>query len=453
MIRSGLLFVSLSIMIMPTAFAAQAPSLDVRVSRLQGRLDMALSYCGGNEGSPALSKVLEGRLLPGTRDADRLRRFCEMDRWRDFRSAEERPRGYGRWSSPWWRLQDAAVVAPDRRTFEARIAADYGRDERKIVLDALTAIAPSYIEYVEKPLGLQASTMADSLRDHLRTHRVDALLAATATFYGVPGAADVPWVIGLSPVPAGGGAFSATVNGHVIRSFMPVDSRDYTGYASVVVHEVAHVLFAEQPLAQVDRIREAFRRAPSSNRRYAEAWLNEALATAVGNGWAYRRMAGRDDIAPWYNDPVIDAYAKAMAPGVYARLDAGAPIDDALMADWVAAFDRALPDARRNPDVLLPNLVLATSAGRDVAGELQRGLRTRVQVRALTLVSEAAADHVPEEAATILRVEMGEGADAGGWTREETADGRLVFKIRLPDTEAFPAALDTLVARIRADRW
>ena len=453
MIRSAFLFASLSLMAIPTASAAQTPSLDVRVNRLQGLLDMALSYCGGDEGSPALAKTLDGRLPPRAPAADRLRRFCEMDRWRDFRSAEERPRGYGRWSSPWWRLQDAAVLAPDRRVFEARIAADYGPDERKAVLDALTAIEPYYIEHVEKPLGLQASAMADGLRDHMRTHRVDALLAAAAMFYGVPGAADVPWVIGLSPVPAGGGAFSATVNGHVVRSFMPVDSRDYTGYASVVVHEVAHVLFAEQPLAQVDRIRAAFRDAPSPNRRYAEAWLNEALATAVGNGWAYRRMAGRDDTAAWYNDPVIDAYAKAMASSVYARLEAGAPMDDAMMADWVAAFDRALPGARRNPDVLLPNLVLATSAGRDVAGELQRGLRMRVQVRALTLVSEAAADYVPEEAATILRVEMGEGVGAGVWTREEAADGRLVFKIRLRDTDAFPAALDTLVARIRADRW
>lgn len=452
MIRSLLLLLPLSLAISPELAAAQAPSLDVRINRIQGLLDMALSYCGGDEGSPVLQKVLE-RAPPGASDAEHLRRFCDMDRWRDFRSAEGRPRGYGRWSSPWWRLQDAAVLAPDRQVFGQRIAVDYSEGERRIILDALASIESRYRQEVEAPLARQASTMAGGLRDHMRKHRMDALLAAVAAFYGSPGAADLPWVIGLSPVPAGGGSFSATVNGHVVRSFMPVDSRDYTGYGSVVVHEVGHVLFADQPIAQVDRIRAAFRNARSPNRRYAEAWLNEALATAVGNGWAYRRMAGHDDVAPWYHDPVIDAYAKAMAPAVYAYLDAGVPMDDALMAGWADAFDRALPDARRNPDALLPNLVLVTSAGREVAGELQRSLRTRVQVRSLTLVSEAAEDHVPEEAATILRVEIGQGPGAGQWTREETADGRLVFRVRLQEVGAFPAVLDTLAALIRADVW
>lgn len=452
MIRCAAVLVFLLLMLASGPSVAQA-SLDVRINRLQGLLDLALSYCGGDEGSPALQKALAEVAPPSAPDADRLRRFCGMDRWRDFRSSEERPRGYGRWSSPWWRLQDEAVLSPDLKTFQQRIAEDYAPEEQKIVLDALAAVEPWYVEKVEGGLAGQASAMADGMRDHLHEHRVDTLLAAAARFYGLPGAADVPWTIGLSPVPVGGGSFSATVNGHVVRSFMPVDSRDYTGYASVVVHEVAHVLFGRQPLPQVERIRAAFRDAPSPNRRYAEAWLNEALATAVGNGWAYRRMAGHDDSAAWYDDAVIDAYARAIAPAIYARLDANAPMDDALMAGWAAAFDRALPDARRDPEVLLQHLVLVTSQGRDVAGQLQRALRERLRVRAMTVVSEAPADQMPEEAATILRVEIAEGAGAERWTREEAADGRLVYRIRLPHVAAFPEALDTLVANIRADAW
>jgi|GEM_PF-3179986 hypothetical protein len=453
MTRSAFLLVLLSLTAAQGASAAPAPLLDVRINRLQGLLDLALSYCGVDEASPALRKALAEVAAPSALDADRLRRFCGMDRWRDVRATEARPRGYGQWSSPWWRLQDAAVLSPDLKTFERRIVVDYDAEDRQIVLEALAAIEPRYVETVERPLAREASTMADGVRDHMRKHRVDMLLAATARFYGSPRAADVPWTIGLSPVPAGGGSFSATVNGQVVRSFMPVDSRDYTAYASVVVHEVAHVLFGGQPLAQVDRIRAAFRDAPSPNRRYAEAWLNEALATAVGNGWAYRRMAGSDDTAPWYDDSVIDAYARAIAPAVYARLDANAPMDEALMAGWAAAFDRALPDARADPDVLLQHLVLVTSEGRDVAGRLQHALRTRMHVRALTVVSEAPADQVPEEAATILRVELGEAPGSGEWTREEAPDGRLIFQVRLRDADAFAGALEALVARIRADAW
>ena len=453
MLRAAFLLLPLALSPVAVANAPSAPSLDIKISRLQGLLNLASSYCDTGDGSPVLRRILVEAAAPAPEETVRLRRFCGIDRWRGFTSAQDRPRGYGRRTSPWWRLQDAAVLASDPDAFARRIAVDYNEGERRIVLDALAAIEPYYIAGVERPLASPAAAMAEGLREHVRRHRVEALLASVARFYGMPAAADVPWVVGMSPLPAGSGSFSATVNGHVIRSFMPVDCRDYTGYASVMVHEVAHVLFGEQPLAQVDLMRAAFRNAPSPNRRYAEAWINEALATAVGNGWAYRRMAGHDDPAPWYDEPVIDAYASSIAPRIYAYLDAEAPLDAALMDGWAAEFDRALPDARRNPDVLLSHLVLATSATREVAGGWQRSLRARTQVRALSLVTEAPEDHVPDEAATILRVEIGGDGAPGTWAREEAVDGRWIFRVRLRDADAFPAALDALVAAIRADTW
>ena len=70
------------------------------------------------------------------------------------------------------------------------------------------------------------------------------------------------------------------------------------------------------------------------------AWINEALATAIGSGWVYKKAyAGKDERQTWYADSTIDAFAHKIFPLVSEYLEQNRPIDLAFVVSSVKSFN------------------------------------------------------------------------------------------------------------------
>lgn len=72
--------------------------------------------------------------------------------------------------------------------------------------------------------------------------------------------------------------------------------------------------------------------------KFAYHYIDEALATALGNGYAYKALAGEIDSADWYNDAYINAYAKAIYPLVEEYVDSKKQMDKAFILKAIDVF-------------------------------------------------------------------------------------------------------------------
>jgi hypothetical protein len=433
--------------------AADAGSIEVRVGGLNGILDLAVSYCGGHGESVALQRVLESAGYRSGEPPAVMVRFCSVDLGQGGHGQPDRPLAYDTdWSSPWQRFRNAAVSSPDMAALIAATSGSLPFDEA-IVIDAMEYMAPIYERLVTQPLGQEANAMGSAMTDYVARNQVTALLHSVSNLYATTWPRDSRLWLGLSPTPPNSGGFSATAHGDVIRSFMPVDFDDPATYTGVVAHEFAHLLFARMPSDQVRLISGAFANSGSPSKRFAEAWMNEALATAVGNGWVYSKLSGGDEDDEWYADPVVDSYARAIAPSVYDALESGRPLDDRMVAGFIEAFDRLHPDAMCNADVLFAHAAIVSDVDPDAMSLMRSLYGQRIQIRRLDGLTPAAAE-VTELPATVLSVEIdGARREAVHWQRKLHSDGSIRFSTRIQDPADFGRALDALLLSVNSNEW
>jgi hypothetical protein len=136
----------------------------------------------------------------------------------------------------------------------------------------------------------------------------------------------------------------------------------HAGSLGVAAHEISHVLYDEQDIVLQGKLEEAFEKNKSQYAKYAYSYLNEALATACGNGWAYEQLAGKADTGSWYNDDYINRFAHAIYPLVKEYIEKGRRIDPAFVSKAIALFEEKLPEALYSFSNLLNSIRFYTDA-------------------------------------------------------------------------------------------
>jgi hypothetical protein len=191
------------------------------------------------------------------------------------------------------------------------------------------------------------------VRDDPRRERLEDLLNRMARFYDVEIPESFHPQIALVPVRAGYGTHAEAVGRHLLLEIRPED--DLAGQASVIVHENAHFLWTVLPEERRDRLETIAREAAP---RGGEAWraLREALPTALGQGVADRQF--RPDRwsrrFPWYHEPVVDAYAKALYGLVHHSLAQGKRLDEEFIRAAVARYPSDIAPVREPASEFTP---------------------------------------------------------------------------------------------------
>ncbi|MDM7913923.1 MAG: hypothetical protein QUU85_01465 [Candidatus Eisenbacteria bacterium] len=234
----------------------------------------------------------------------------------------------------------------------------------------------------EQNLGKLESYRAE-MEARTQAWGVDAMFRAAARFYRSAWPAGLPFTVALYPVPGGKGSTTAESFGSLETVAVLVDEKDLAGRFGVIFHEMCHSLFEAEPVASQQELAGWFDQDSSAYAPLAYAMLNEAVATAIGNGWAYERATGHRDGSSWYADPVIDGFAKALYPEVARRLDAGLPIDRDFVTHSIETFARAFPDAPYRVDLLLREIVLMTDGETFSPAEARDVLRARFRMSSI----------------------------------------------------------------------
>ncbi len=193
----------------------------------------------------------------------------------------------------------------------------------------------------------QPRAFLDRVRRDRRRDELAALLGRMRTFYGVELDGAPRPTLALVPVRDGWGTHAEAIGRHLLLEIRPGD--DLAGQASVIVHENAHYLWSLLPEPRLARLEAAALEAGTEGEK-AWAALREALPTALGQGIADHafRPDAWSERHPWYHQPDVDAFAKALYAYVNHAIAKGQPLDEAFIRGAVLRYPReiAAPNGR-----------------------------------------------------------------------------------------------------------
>lgn len=147
---------------------------------------------------------------------------------------------------------------------------------------------------------------------------------------------------------------------------MPLKFKQKDVLFSVLMHEIYHTIYHAQSLELKLNIQAWFENNPSKNSQYAYLLLNEALATALGNGYAFEQLNGIVDKDDWYFNKYINLMAKEIYPLVKDYLTQNKQIDKAFVDMYIALYDNNFTDWTNELDNLFANRYVITDNSDDL---------------------------------------------------------------------------------------
>jgi hypothetical protein len=173
---------------------------------------------------------------------------------------------------------------------------------------------------------------------------------------------EIPFDVSVFPIPARSGNTSASPHANSLCVAILTGGQDLAGTMGVTMHEICHVLYDEQSAGFQYKLDAMFKASKSPYSAIAYSFFDEAMATALGNGYAYKQFTGKMDTTAWYNNPYIDGFAHAIYPLVEEYLGMNKTIDNDFVERAIELFGKTYPRAVEDFSILLNNMYLYADA-------------------------------------------------------------------------------------------
>jgi hypothetical protein len=218
----------------------------------------------------------------------------------------------------------------------------------------LSEFEPIYDSLIYNPNKDNFEKQLNELKDFVQKSNLSDYFQTGLTFYGSPWDYSIPIDIAIIPSIKKRG-FTATAFLNNAVSEVPIDFKGNDILFSVLMHEIYHNIYDGQPLELKQKIQFWFKNNNSQNSQYALLLLNEALATALGNGYVYEQLNGKPDESDWYNMKYINLMAKQMYPLVKEYISQKKSMDENFVDQYIALYDNHFSDWINELDNLFSN--------------------------------------------------------------------------------------------------
>ncbi|MGU3375279.1 hypothetical protein [Chryseobacterium sp. M5A1_1a] len=209
--------------------------------------------------------------------------------------------------------------------------------------EIISAFTPVYNELIYTPNKGQFELQLKDISRYSGEKNIEDYFQTGLSFYNSSWDSSIPFEIALYPLPNSTG-FTAQAFYNNFISAVQTDLKDYKSLFSVMLHETYHILYDEQSLAVKKEMAQNFKKNPSKYSNYAYQLLNEALATALGNGYVYEKLNGKADTNDWYNSKYIDLMAKQIYPTVKEYIALKKPIDKNFVDTYIKLYEENFPN-------------------------------------------------------------------------------------------------------------
>ena len=216
-------------------------------------------------------------------------------------------------------------------------------DDLILVSEILATYLPIYNDLIFDPLKDDFRIHLAKINRELNSNQVPQIFKIVSNFYGTNWDMDIPLKIIVLPSLENGSMSAKAIKNLSIIEF-PMNSTNYNDIFSVMLHELSHILYDNQPFELKNQLKECFDNSSSRNSLYAFQLLNEALATALGNGYAYEELAQQVDQNDWYNKKYVNLIAKEIYPLIKAYISHGKTIDEDFVNAYLDIYDNKFSD-------------------------------------------------------------------------------------------------------------
>lgn len=254
-------------------------------------------------------------------------------------------------TSTWDLISVAAISSKNNKEFFERIIGILPNGDYLTLKRLVSETEPFYDAFMFTSQEKAIQSKATELRAYVPA--LNTLFDRFKVFYGSSWDKSVPFNLSIYPIYGRQGQTTATPHANSLEMGFLLESKDKHDMLAVGMHEMCHVLFEEQPLALQQRIDSAFTQQPDPYAAFAYRYIDEALATALGNGYAYQYLSTKMDTGAWYADNYIDHYAKALYPFVEEYLNAHKAMDKEFVAKAIGVFKQTFPNALYDIDALM----------------------------------------------------------------------------------------------------
>jgi hypothetical protein len=247
-------------------------------------------------------------------------------------------------------LLTQSIFAKDLADFSQRALGILPMKQHEEFFSVLKKFEPAYLDLIWNKSSSELSRHKTDLEKMAAESNLDTLFAKAAIFYRANWPDDVPFTVGLYPIPFIDG-FKNSANSHSVGTvedhgvMIGLNKQDIAGSFSVIFHEICHSLYDSQAPEFMKNLSSYFTDSTSPYRDSAYKWFNEAAATAIGNGWVFTTVSKGEKLATWYNDPIIDGFAKEIYPLTRDYVVQGKPLDRAYIDQTVALFSKKFPES------------------------------------------------------------------------------------------------------------
>jgi hypothetical protein len=202
----------------------------------------------------------------------------------------------------------------------------------------LKEFIPVYRVLVYEPNQIKFEEQLVNIKNFVQEKQLVSYFKKGSQFYKSEWDNAIPLEIVFYPLPNSQG-FTAEAFYNIGVSAIQTDLKNYDILLSVMLHEIFHIQFDEQPIEIKNSIQSWFLQNPSKCSNYAYLLLNEVLATAIGNGYVYEQLHGNLDKGEWYNLPYINQLAKEVYPLIATYLKEGKSIDKDFVDNYIKAYE------------------------------------------------------------------------------------------------------------------
>lgn len=223
----------------------------------------------------------------------------------------------------------------------------------------LSGFEPVYNQLIYFPNKDEIEKKLEELKSFVEKSDISLFFEKGLTFYNSEWDYSIPIDIAIIPSIKENG-FTATAFLNNAVSEVPLKFKHNDILFSVLMHEIYHSVNNEQSLSFKQNIESWFKNNPSECSQYAYLLLDEALATAMGNGYVYEQLNGTPDKEDWYSNKYINLMAKGIYPVVREYLDNNKPVDQNFIDKYIAIYDKNFHDWLNELDNLLTNHYIIT---------------------------------------------------------------------------------------------
>lgn len=228
----------------------------------------------------------------------------------------------------------------------------------------LSRFEPVYDALIYQPNKEKFEEKLKSLDDYVQNTHLADYFETGLKFYNAIWDYSVSIDIAIIPsISDGGFTANAFLNNAV--SEVPLNFAHNDILFCVLMHEIFHNVYDWQSLEVKKNIESWFLANPSPNSQYAYSLLNEALATAMGNGYIYEGINGKTEKDQWYNMKYIDQMAQAIYPMVKEYANNKKPIDNHFIDAYIKTYDENFPEWTKELDHILTYRYILTDDEND----------------------------------------------------------------------------------------